>query len=378
VALQGNLKKEGFFNGKEEPNLMGFLDIVALGTVCDVVPLLGLNRAFVKQGLKIMKEKPSIGIKALANVANLDLEQVSCYSLGFVLGPRINAGGRVGEASLGAEILSSESETRAMEIALKLEQYNAERKAIEATILEETYEKIEAERLYENSVIIVSGDNWHVGVIGILASRVKEKYNRPTAVISFDENGVGKASARSINGVDFGGMVIRAKDQELLVNGGGHKMAAGFTIVKSNLAEFSDFLNDNLKDQVGDALKNQVISYDKEFSVSALNVDLCKDLEILAPFGVANSEPRFVLKNCKIVHFNIMKEKHLKLVLAEESSGLYGKNIEAVIWQAADKGFIEEVAKNPKAKFSFLGKIRINNWNNQEKVQFEVEDLRVC
>jgi len=384
VALQSKLKKQGYFTQKKEPKLLEFLDLVALGTVCDVVPLIGLNRAYVAAGLKQMQTNPRLGIKALATSASLNLAEIESYHLGFVLGPRINAGGRVGEASLGASLLSCADEEEAYKMAARLEIHNKERKAIEHQVQEQAMLQVEERNLSKEPVIIVHNLDittnqitfpWHPGVIGIVASRIKEKYNRPTAVISFDE-GIGKASCRSIKGVDFGTAVIEAKENDLLVNGGGHKMAAGFTLEADKLEKFTSYVSAQIAPQTELAIQNKEVSYDYDFAASALSVDLCKELQLLAPFGVDNREPRFVVSNCRIVNMKIMAEKHLKLILADQASGLYGKSIEAILWKAVDTPLLEAISKNPRGVYSFLGSLKINVWQERERVQFEIEDIR--
>ncbi|MBT4878850.1 MAG: single-stranded-DNA-specific exonuclease RecJ [Alphaproteobacteria bacterium] len=382
VALQSALREDKYFEVNSEPNLLEFLDLVALGTVCDVVPLVDLNRAFVATGLKQMSKGKNIGLKALAAVAGINFQEIDTYHLGYILGPRINAGGRVGKASLGAKLLSTDDEAEAYKIALELEQYNKERKAIEHIVQEEAIQQVETKQLHQKSVIIsynqaVAGkqaSNWHPGVIGIVASRIKEKYNLPTAVISLTD-GIGKASCRSIKGVDFGSAITKARAEGLLLNGGGHKMAAGFTVAESKLTNFSDYLEKSLKAETAKAHLEQTVNYDYDFAVSALTVDLCKELELLAPFGTDNYKPKFLLSNCKIVHLRMLADKHLKLIIADHASGFYDKTIEAILWQAVDSPFYEIITKNQRATFSFLGSIKINSWQNKEKVQFELEDI---
>ncbi|MFZ8864600.1 MAG: single-stranded-DNA-specific exonuclease RecJ [Rickettsiales bacterium] len=383
VALQSTLRAENFFK-QSEPNLMQLLDLVALGTICDVVPLINLNRAFVTAGLKQIKTGNNLGIKALAAVAGLNLTELDAYHLGYIIGPRINAGGRVGKASLGAKLLSISDENEAYKIALELEQYNKERKAIEHLVQEQAIAQIENNNQAQQAVIITynqpsagnKANYWHPGVIGIVASRIKEKYNLPAIVISVAE-GIGKASCRSIKGVDLGSAITKAKAEGLLINGGGHKMAAGFTVEVENLTKFSNFLQHALEAETATALKQQTLDYDYDFAVSALTTELCKELELLAPFGSDNHKPRFVLENCRIVYSKIMAEKHLKLIIADYASGFYDKTIEAIIWQAIDSPFYEIISKNQRAKFSFLGSLKINSWQNQEKVQLEIEDILI-
>ncbi len=375
VALQRYLREQEFFKEKPAPDLREFLDLVALGTVCDVVPLVGLNRSYVQLGLKRLAATNNSGLKALLNSAAISDEDYTSYHLGYIIGPRINAGGRVGEASLGAKLLSNTDLNKAQSQALKLEQHNKERKTIELLVQEEAIAQIQEHNLAQGSVLIVAGTNWHPGVIGIVAARLKEKYNLPTAVIALMEDDTGKASARSIKGVDLGNAIVAAREAGLLINGGGHKMAAGFTIAKEKISDFREFLNKELAEQVSEARKQATLNYTAHLAVNALSVDLVKSLDILAPFGMANSEPRFVLSGCKIVNKIIMAEKHLKLIIAEQASNIYGKSIEAIIWQAKDTVFWQFFENYQGEEISLLGKLRINKWQERERVQFEVEDV---
>ena len=367
----------GFSLGVKEPNLLEFLDIVALGTVCDIVPLVELNRAFVKLGLDILKKKKNVGLTSLGNVANLEWDSVYAYHFGFILGPRINAGGRVGDSYLGANLLSCDDESESMDIALKLEKYNAERKAIEEICLDEIYCIIEEQELNLNPVIIVASHNLHIGVIGIAASRVKDKYGKPVIIITIDEDGLGKASCRSISGVDIGGVIIDAKEKDILLAGGGHKMAAGFSIIMGKLEDFKKFVFTELTEQVTKSLENKKVNYDLELSISSLNIDLHNQLKILEPYGVGNPEPKFLLKDCKIGYSKILAEKHLKLVLNEFSGGLNGARIEAILWKAIDSEYLPLIEKNIRGKFSFIGKLKANSWNGVTKPQFEIVAVRV-
>ncbi|MEX2248435.1 MAG: single-stranded-DNA-specific exonuclease RecJ, partial [Parvibaculum sp.] len=257
VAINRALRDAGFYAGRAEPDLMQWLDLVALGTVCDVVPLTGLNRAFVAQGLRVMARRRNVGLAALADVARMN-GAPSTYHLGFLLGPRVNAGGRVGRADLGARLLVTEDEEEARALAEELNVMNAERQAIEAQVLEEALAQVEA-RLSASRVntppplILAQARGWHPGVIGIVASRLKDKYDRPTFVLAFDAKGEGKGSGRSIAGVDLGRAVTAALEAGLLVNGGGHAMAAGITLGENKLEAFEAFLTKRLEEPVAAA-----------------------------------------------------------------------------------------------------------------------------
>ncbi|MDB2415148.1 single-stranded-DNA-specific exonuclease RecJ, partial [Rickettsiales bacterium] len=276
IAVNSLLRERGYFKDRKEPALMKLLDIVALGTVCDVVPLKGVNRAFVKQGLKVMQQRQNIGLKALADCAGVD-SSLSTYHLGFVLGPRINAGGRVGQAGLGTRLLTTEDVDEAYKISQQLDIYNSERKTIEQLVLDEAFEQVEnADK--EAALIFVKNRNWHPGVIGIVAGRIKEKYNRPVAVIAIDENGIGKASARSVSGVDFGVAVVAAYQSGLLIAGGGHAMAAGFSVEESKIDELYKFISKRFEKDL-DNYKDKVIKLGAAISLSAINIDLIKNIQ---------------------------------------------------------------------------------------------------
>ena len=289
VALNRALRDRGNFQNRAAPDLMALLDLVALGTVCDVVPLTGLNRAFVTQGLKVLSARRNAGLAALAGVAKLD-RKPDPYHLGYVLGPRINAGGRVGQADLGARLLATEDGAEADRIAAELDRFNDERKAIEASVLEEAI--AQADSQVEGPVVVAAGAGWHPGVVGIVASRLKDRYNRPACVIGI-EDGIGKGSGRSIPGVQLGSAVIAAHQSGILEKGGGHAMAAGFTVRADKIDAFRAFLADRIAADLdhGDIVPE--LSVDGAISPAGANADLVRSVERVGPFGTGNSEPRF-------------------------------------------------------------------------------------
>jgi len=374
IALNKTLREQNYFLNRAEPNLLNLLDLAALGTVCDVVPLLGLNRAIVKQGLKIMRQDKHIGLKALANIANYDVAETTSYHLGFVIGPRINAGGRVAVASLGTKLLTSANYEEAYEISEKLELHNRERKALEQQVLQEALEIIAMQKLAEKPVIIAVGENWHIGVIGIVASRIKEQYNLPVAIISFNDD-IGKSSCRSIKGVDFGSAITKAGD--LLVAGGGHKMAAGFTIKRAKLQEFSQYLQSNLSQQVKIANKNKILAYDVNLPISALNVEFIEKLAILEPYGQDNAEPKFMIDNCKIFNLKEIGTNHYKLRLVEANSGVYGISIDAVIWKAKDTPLGNMLLQVQQQEIAVIALAKLNKWQNKTSVQLQILDIKL-
>ena len=374
VALNNCLQQRDFFAGQNKPNLLELLELVAIGTVCDVVPLKELNRAFVKQGLKFLRKSQRPGLRALAAVSNYDLMQSESYHLGFIIGPRINAGGRVALAGLGSELLTTDDYDQAYKIALKLELHNKERKAIEAQVLEEAMSQVEEKELYKKSVIVIYAENWHPGVIGIVASRVKDKYKLPVAVIALN-NGMGKASCRSIVGVNFGAAIASCKLEGLLIDGGGHEMAAGFSIKEEKIEIFTDYLDKLMVDSVKESLKDKVKKYDYSLSVSAFSLDFLSELKILPPYGMENIEPKFVIRNCKVFNLKQIGANHYKCRLVESSSGIYGKSIDAVIWKAKETIMGENLLNLKTEPISVLGRVKINTWQGKETPQFEIDDI---
>ena len=379
VAVNKALRNIGFYtqNNLSEPNLLLLLDLVALGTVCDVMTLDGVNRAFVAQGLKIMKSRANIGIRALCDVANLD-EEPSAYHLGFVIGPRINAGGRVGKADLGARLLSTGNEEEAKKIAADLNIYNNQRKDIEVNILEEAKNSLEKTE-QNHSVLLAASDKWHQGVVGIVASRIKDLYNKPTAIIAL-KDGIGKASCRSILGVDFGAAIIKAKLLGLLIEGGGHKMAAGFSVEQNKIPDLQNFLNSELSAAVALSNQNKISYFADGLDINSANLNLAKELLNLEPFGVGNAKPRFLIKDLQIVEAKIVGTtgKHIRCVFSAKTLAGWNGRITGFAFNAMDSELGEVLISKNKAKpIAIIGQININRWMGNENLQVVVEDL-VC
>jgi single-stranded-DNA-specific exonuclease len=375
VAINRHLRDAGWYKeqGIAEPKLTRWLDIVALGTVCDVVPLTGVNRAFVAQGLKVMAMRQNRGLMALSDIAGID-EMPNAFHAGFILGPRINAGGRVGEADLGTKLLSTEDQIEANEIAAKLHQYNKERRDIEQQVLDQAIEQVESRGgAKDDYVVIAAGDNWHPGVIGIVASRLKEKYNRPACVIGFDDDGVGKASGRSVSGVDLGSAIIAARQNDILVAGGGHKMAAGFTVMKDQLPELQEFLNQRISDALNGQLIVPELRVDGLMTASSLTLGLTKKLEVLAPFGAGNSEPRFAIMQARIVKAKAIgaDQDHVSCFI-QDSAG--GGSLQGISFRCMETPLGEALLKAGDAPLHLVGYVRINRWNGFEKPQFQIID----
>lgn len=360
VALNKSLREQGFFLNKKEPDLFDLLDLVALGTVCDVMQITGLNRAFVFQGLKIISARKNVGLCVLSDVLEI-LEKPNVSRLGFSIGPCINAGGRVGEASLGAKLLSTNDEEEAHEIALKLIDLNNARKVLETEALSEAI--IQAEKFIKSNTkfIMVSG-NWHQGIIGIIASRLKEQFHLPAIVISLS-NGVGKASCRSIAGVDIGAAVLSAKFMNLIIEGGGHNMAAGFSVEEKKINDLCNFFAARFVNSINE----KFLKVDGIITVKTINLSLWRQLQRLEPFGVGNPEPRFIIQGIKVTKPEIIGTDHIKCFITDESA-----MVRAIAFRSANtKLGLAIMEGNVRA---VLGKISMNYWNGREFIQFLIED----
>jgi len=370
IALNIKLRESKWFlnNNIEEPNILNFLDLVSLGTVCDVVPLVDLNRAIVKQGLKIIKQRSNLGLKTLYDLCKIE-SQPSTHDLGFKLGPRINAGGRVGKSSHGAELLISEDPTRAYKIASDLDRFNKERQTIEHFLVEQVDSK--AKKLDNYPVLVLYGENWHEGVIGIVAARMKEKYNKPTIIISL--NGLmGKGSARSIVGFDIGSNIIKAVQSGILIKGGGHKMAGGFSIKKNKLTEFEDFIIKNYEKTKLDVSKGMNLYLDSTIAPSALNEDFYNKINILAPFGSGNNEPKFMIENLNLINSQIVGLKHIKAIL----KGRDGTVFNTFTANAKDSP-LEPFLTTKNKNINIAGKMKLNEWSGEKKIEFIIEDISI-
>ena len=369
VALNKKLRDENWFknNNINEPNILNFLDLVSLGTVCDVVPLIGLNRAIVKQGLKIIKKRSNLGLKTLYDLCNIE-SQPTTFDLGFRLGPRINAGGRVGKASHGAELLISNDPEKTYQIALDLDKSNKERQAIELMLSEQI--NLEVKNYHNHPVLVMSGNNWHEGIIGIVASRIKEKYNKPTILISLQQN-IGKGSARSVVGFDIGSQIIKAVQCGILQKGGGHKMAGGFILKKENIPTFRDFLIKNFEKSNINSSASTNLYLDSIIAPSALNEVFFDEINCLAPFGSGNSEPKFVIENIKVISANIVGNNHIKLVL----SGKDGTVFKSLAWNAINTPLEPFLNNKNRKRINIAGKIHLNQWRGERKVEFMIEDI---
>ncbi|MFY9589905.1 single-stranded-DNA-specific exonuclease RecJ [Rickettsia endosymbiont of Halotydeus destructor] len=372
TALLSELKKQNYFIDNPIPNLMKYLDLVALGTVCDVMKLIQLNRAFVAAGLKIMTKRQNIGIKTLYDTAGLN-EVPRCYHLGFILGPRINAGGRVGRSSLGATLLSTECAIEANSLAIELEKHNNERKVIELIMIEEATNIALTQE--NNSLLFIAKEGWHPGVIGIVAGRLKDKFNKPVAIIALND-GIGKASCRSIANIDFGATIINAKNKDLLIAGGGHAMAAGFSVKAEKLQELQEFLNECIKSDISKLGDHTQAEYDCVLTSSSVNMSLMEELSNLEPFGNGNPEPIFKFDNLFIIKADIVGGKHIRCLLAPTFQVVGRKALQAITFNAVATP-LEEAIFNARGKkhISVIGSLKTNNWQDNYTVQLHIKDI---
>ena len=370
VAVNRELRGAGWYDTRTEPDLTQWLDIVALGTVCDVVPLTGVNRAFVTQGLKVMGGRRNPGLRALADVGRVD-EAPGTFHLGFILGPRVNAGGRVGASDLGTRLLSTEDAADANEIAHRLDGFNTERKAIEDAVLQGAIDQLESGAFDDarDAVVIVAGEGWHPGVVGIVASRLKERYNRPACVISLS-NGSGTGSGRSVSGVDLGSCIIAARQSGLLLKGGGHQMAAGFTVARDKLTDFHAFLNERIGKHVEQAGIVPTLSLDGAIGPGGVTLKVIEELDRVSPFGSGNPEPRFVVPSVRIAYAQIVGSDHLRLDLENPS----GRPTRAIAFRCMDRPMGKALLEHGGKPFHLVGKLRINNWQGRSYPQIQIED----
>lgn len=377
TGINRALRQAGWYEGRPAPDLMQWLDLVALGTVCDQVPLAGVNRALVAQGLKVMRQRGNIGLAALGDVANIG-ERLDAYHAGFILGPRVNAGGRVGEADLGARLLATEDPLEARQLAEHLHALNAERREIEAQVLAEAMAQIEASPIAP--LLFVAAENWHPGVIGIVASRLKERYNRPACIIALKE-GVGRGSGRSVTGLALGPMIVAARQAGLLINGGGHAMAAGLTVEAAKLEALRAFLVARTAELLGESEPVPVpeLAIDGALAAGAATPDLAALIDRVGPFGTGNAEPRFVFPNLRVVRADIVGQEHVRCILADGAGTARLKGIAfRVLSQERDDGLGKALLNARGAGFHVAGHLRADNWQGRNGVQLLIDDAALA
>jgi single-stranded-DNA-specific exonuclease len=369
AALIRTLRARGWFDKRPEPRLMDLLDIVALGTVADVAQIRGLNRAFVAQGLKAMARRGNIGLNALFAASRLE-RAPQAADLGFALGPRINAGGRVGRSDLGVRLLTTCDPEEAASLARELDRLNEERRAIEAAVQEQAEALLSLQT--GRAVALVSSDGWHPGVIGIVAGRIKEKTGLPSIVIALDEAGIGKGSGRSIGGVDLGAAVLAAKDHGLLVAGGGHAMAAGLTIERDRLAAFADFLEERLREDVARAAAAKALLIDLLVAPAGLTPDLVNEMEGAGPFGNGWPAPRIALGPVRVVKADIVGTSHVRAIVSGED----GRSLKAMAFRQVDTPLGQALlGADRSARFWLAGRARIDDWGARPAAELHIEDM---
>ncbi len=369
IAISRELRNRGYYKDKKEPDLRKLLDLVAFGTICDAVPLKGVNRLFVKSGLNCANRKENVGFSTLAEVAGVK-EDISSFHLGFLLGPRINAAGRIGGAELGYNLLTATSKDQALKIAAKLDELNIRRREIEADVLYQSIEQAEKDPL-DGNIVLVKGNKWHQGVIGIVAGRLKERYNLPALVLSVD-NGVAKGSARSIHGFDLGGVIIENVAKGLLLHGGGHMMAAGFSLEEEKIPEFKKELEKRfLESRDGAAIESE-LAIDMFASIGGINsLDFLYKLEKLEPFGEGNPEIVFAINDVMASNVSIVGSGNIKCSLRGMTDGY----INAIAFRCADTEIGQFLLKNKGEPFSVAGKVSINRFRGRETPQFVISDI---
>ena len=376
VALRRSLRERHEFNDIKEPNLKKYLDVVALGTICDVVQLKSLNRAFVKEGLKIINNTEKAGLKSLCSVAKI--ENIDVYELGYILGPRINAAGRTGSPELGFRLLTSDNEDETNAIADKLNQLNQERQNIEKEVLDQSIEKVENHMLenglndYPNS-IFVSNDNWHLGVLGIVASRLKEKFHRPSFVISSKDD-ISTASARSLPGIDIGKIIIEGVNEGILLSGGGHAMAGGFSLEKDKIEEFNMFCDSKILELDQDILTKRTQKYDDILDNIEIDRNFYEFINRASPYGQGNPEPKFIIPNAEIEFCKAVGKGHLKLKI----SGNNYKNLDCIAFNVIGTPLGDLITHHSGSLIHFIGVIRKNDWQDFKGIQLQIFDAFIA
>jgi single-stranded-DNA-specific exonuclease len=368
VALNRALRAAGWYEGgRREPDLLQWLDLVALGTVCDVVPLTGLNRALVSQGLRVMARRANPGLAALADAARME-GRPGAYHAGFVLGPRINAGGRVGEADLGARLLTTGDAVEAADLARRLDTLNLARQEIEARVLEAATACVE-DAGGPGALVFAAGEGWHLGVIGIVASRLAERYNRPACIVGL-KDGVGRGSGRSMPGVPLGTTVLAARQAGLLIDGGGHPMAAGFTVAAENLDDLQAFLEERIGTAIAAGGVISTLSVDGALVLEAATTELAGQIETLAPFGAGNAEPVLVLSGARVAKSDVVGGRHVRCFL----TGPGGGRLKAIAFRSLETPLGAALLDRAGAPLHLAGRLRADNWQGRDDVQFIIAD----
>ena len=372
VALLRELRARNFFEGREEPRILDLLDLVALGTVADVARLKTLNRAFVSQGLKVMSARQNIGMAALIEASRLT-KAPSCRDLGFALGPRINAGGRVGKSDLGVRLLTSTDPEEARRIAIELDRLNEERRAIETIVTDQA--TLQASRLDGHAVVTVMSPGWHQGVIGIVAGRLKELFGRPAIVIAETEDGTGKGSGRSISGVDLGAAVLAAKESGLLIAGGGHAMAAGLTLPPRGLEPFREFINERLAVDVEKSRSDRALLLDALLAPGGVAGALCDAFDTAGPYGAGWPQPRVAAGPVRLLKTSIVGDGHVRGI----GCGDDGKSFKWIAFRSAGSALGQALLESAgETRWWLAGTIKRDEWNGGHAAEMHLEDAALA
>jgi single-stranded-DNA-specific exonuclease len=378
VAINSALRDKGYFKdtGKSEAPLKSWMDLVGLGTVCDMVPLQGVNRLFVKTGFEQMAAHNNVGIKALCEVGNINIAPTP-KDAGWSLGPRINAGSRVHRSDLGAKLLSTDDYDEAQSLAYALNDCNLERQKIQSNMMKTALNKVEFLKGNNDNFILVDDESFHSGLSGLVAGRLKDKYEKPAMVVTYVENqdGVmeGRGSGRSVKGVNMADIFIAARNENILVKGGGHAMAGGFTIMPDKLDDFKRFIAEYISENKQSSEEFESIDIDAIATVRGAKPEFVKLLNNnVGPFGMGNLEPIFALSNVKVAQVDVLKEKHIRMVLSDADGG---GRMKAMMFSGVGTGIGDMLLKNSRAvNFNLIGRFQINNWQGRESVEFHLID----
>lgn len=374
VAATRALRTRGWFASRTEPDLMGLLDLVALATVCDVMPLSGINRALVYQGLRVMGRRARPGVAALLEVTQAR-DKLTAFTCGFALGPRINAAGRINEADLGLRLLLCEDRVDALALAERLDGINRQRQDVEAEMLEAAMHAASLQADAGGAVLVVAGEGWHPGVVGIVSGRIKERFNRPSCVAGITA-GLAKGSGRSVPGIDLGGAVIAARQAGILLTGGGHPMAAGFSCAADRVEDFRAFLNERLA--AARTLPGAAdLAVDGALAVTGATIDLARQVERLAPFGAGNEEPVLVLQRARIVRADrVGKDQTSIRVFVEGEGG--GPRLKAMMFRAREGALTDALLSRDRVPLHLAGYLRVESWNGAENPSFIISDAALA
>ncbi|MEM9421145.1 MAG: single-stranded-DNA-specific exonuclease RecJ [Pseudomonadota bacterium] len=379
VAVNRTLRQRGFFEERKEPNLLAWLDLVALSLVCDVMSLTGLTRVLVRQGLKVLGDfdtavAGNLGIRALAQTAGAKgLAQASHF--GFQVGPRINAAGRIGNAKIAFDLLTTDDPERAETLAERLQDLNGMRQGVEKAVLDEATAQAEGKGGRDVAApLVVMSDGWHPGVIGIVAGRLKEKYNRPAIVIAFDGD-EGKGSGRSLTGVDLGEAISKAVAAGVIAGGGGHSMAAGLSLTRSQLGAFETFLADTITLPTQEARQHQALWLDGLIGLGSITRTFCEELAAAGPFGNGNPEPRFAVEHVRLTHLKILKERHVACTLQDKM----GRTVRAICFGCVGDPLGDLLTDAADGRpLHLAGRVKPDDWRGGDCAQFHIEDGALC